>query len=67
MTVGASLAAIAGYSLWKLGFQVIGSHAPPLFCPQACLVTPTSVFQVGWASTGAVDGNIATFNRGPVK
>lgn len=61
------LAAIAGYSLWKLGFQVIGSHAPPLFCPQACLVTPTSVFQVGWASTGAVDGNIATFNRGPVK
>ncbi|MGB8341278.1 MAG: DUF4157 domain-containing protein [Chthoniobacterales bacterium] len=52
------IAAVAGYSLWKLGFEVIGSHAPPLFCPQACLVTPTSAFQVRWGTNGALDGNI---------
>lgn len=61
------LAAVVGYSLWKLGFEVVGRHAPPLFCPQACLVTPASAFQVRWGSNGAMDGNLATFNRGPVK
>jgi len=52
------IAAVLSYSLWKLGFEVIGSHAPPLFCPQACLVMPTSAFQVRWGTRGAQDGSI---------
>jgi hypothetical protein len=60
------LAAVAAYSLWKLGFELLGRHAPPLFCPQACLVTPTSGFQVRWGSKGATDGNLMTFNKGRI-
>lgn len=59
------MAAVVGYSLWKFAPQMAGYHAPPIFCPENCLVTPTSAFQVKWGLKGAEEGNIMSFVSSP--